>query len=807
MYFSKGIAKPKKQRTLAEIDYLYDTTNHLYEWVDSLQVYKPYVDVDYWINNPDITESEVSEQTETLINKARSSLCEVLNNPDLKFVIETSNGFQDKVYAKGKTYNYKISIHIVVLGYKIQGLYFKSLLEKHELLEGQKHNLFDPSVYKTKNMKFRVAGFKKEHSERKSIIRSGTIPDFLISNITNEILIEGEIIPVSIDPVVVSPTNPQSPTTPPPNPGEFKTESNLLKLIGPVTTYNDWFKITMILKAINPNLYYIWDEWCKLSDNYDSNKNLEIWNKLKKYNYTIKSLHFLAQFKNIKEYSKQYLYADCLNFCNNPDHKTGANLFLKITEGHIICTDMELGDCYIFDVDKTIWINRKLTSFILYISDRLLDIYNPFISKLKFDLEEIKKTGNDNKIKIQEELLKNAVKLQKRLGDAPYIKNLISFIKSSETNFNPSFRDLLTSKKHLLGVKNGVVDLKTGILRTRQYDDYLTDILDIDYNEDADTSLWESFITELFTHKLVKNTKEVVRYIQKVFGYMITKETTEQVMILLNGVGSNGKTLLTNCISNVFNKLTLTVDDTLFDSSIKKQSAHTATPAKAILFNKSIGIVSEMSDTIEIDKVFKELVDKNSRISGRELNKNLIEFEITTKFLVTTNHIPKFKCEPAIIRRLLIMTLYNKFVTESNMEEDTKLIDKHLEEKLLENKEGILKWFVIGSGRYYNEGGILNIPDDLEQAKNAVVAENDWKASLQITKDKSDKIKMDDLYAHIKMSCNQVISNKEIKKQLEEMGAVFYRHARERGYRYIKSSVIGDCEEDETENLGGWDEY
>jgi putative DNA primase/helicase len=88
----------------------------------------------------------------------------------------------------------------------------------------------------------------------------------------------------------------------------------------------------------------------------------------------------------------------------------------------------------------------------------------------------------------------------------------------------------------LLGVRNGVVELKTGELRAAKPDDYITKQGNVDYESDATCPLWERFVLQI-----MGGDKELVSYLQRATGYTLTGMTREQAVFILHGTGSNGK--------------------------------------------------------------------------------------------------------------------------------------------------------------------------------------------------------------------------------------------------------------------------
>ena len=116
---------------------------------------------------------------------------------------------------------------------------------------------------------------------------------------------------------------------------------------------------------------------------------------------------------------------------------------------------------------------------------------------------------------------------------------------------NDQFKSKLGSISHLLGVQNGVVDLRTGELRQRQRDDYLSisDLVPIDYEPSTDTS----FIKEKLLQSM-QGDGDVAEYLQTLLGYGITSDVSEEIFVVIQGSGGNGKGLimdsLPRCLGN-----------------------------------------------------------------------------------------------------------------------------------------------------------------------------------------------------------------------------------------------------------------
>ena len=86
---------------------------------------------------------------------------------------------------------------------------------------------------------------------------------------------------------------------------------------------------------------------------------------------------------------------------------------------------------------------------------------------------------------------------------------------------------------------NGIVDLTSGQLLGRTPKDYVSKIINVDYDHYAKAPLFETFIGQIFGHD-----KELIDWVQRALGYSLTGSTSEQVLFAALGTGANGKSTL-----------------------------------------------------------------------------------------------------------------------------------------------------------------------------------------------------------------------------------------------------------------------
>jgi putative DNA primase/helicase len=91
----------------------------------------------------------------------------------------------------------------------------------------------------------------------------------------------------------------------------------------------------------------------------------------------------------------------------------------------------------------------------------------------------------------------------------------------------------------LVGVPNGVVDLRRGVLRSGKRDDRITMHAGVRYVPDAKCNRWERFLNEVFEGDV-----ELQSWVGRALGYSLTGLAHEDRWCDATGEGENGKSVL-----------------------------------------------------------------------------------------------------------------------------------------------------------------------------------------------------------------------------------------------------------------------
>lgn len=239
----------------------------------------------------------------------------------------------------------------------------------------------------------------------------------------------------------------------------------------------------------------------------------------------------------------------------------------------------------------------------------------------------------------------------------------------------------------LLAVANGVVDLRTGEIRPGSPEDRMTRGLDVIYEPWAKCPRWEQFIAEVFPEPAV------AALVRRAVGYSLTAETSEQVLFLLHGRGSNGKSTFLNILRAVAGPLAVNIPFATIEWEGRGQH-----PADlAAIDGARVTTCSETSETARLNEARLKSLTGGDPITARRLYGQPYTFRPAAKFWLAVNHLPVVRDDSdGFWRRIRTIPFVRQFGPEER--------DPALESKLLGELPGILAWAVQAAGEWYRQG-------------------------------------------------------------------------------------------------------
>jgi putative DNA primase/helicase len=353
----------------------------------------------------------------------------------------------------------------------------------------------------------------------------------------------------------------------------------------------------------------------------------------------------------------------------------------------------------------------------------------------------------------------------------------------------------------VLGVRNGVVDLRTGELRPYRKDDLITRRIDVHYDPAAVNPRWERFLSEIFVDTEDQPDPELAAYMHRLIGYGITGHVSEQILPVLFGQGSNGKGVLIETLQAIFKAHTVTTPFSTFEA---RPSGGIPNDLAAMAGARLV-MASEGEQGAPMAEAVVKRLTGGDTISARFMRAEWFEFEPTFLILLATNYKPNFRGQDyGLWRRVKLIPMRRKFEAA---DKDTYLSKKFVGKQVPANSwkaeddfgdgpAGILAWAVRGAVEWYARG--LAEPASIRQETDRFRSEQDrigefLSTYFDVTGKRSDTVPLSKAWnAHhdwaeanreipvkVKQTFSNMLSERQgITRDTRPNGAVFFRGAR-----------------------------
>lgn len=250
----------------------------------------------------------------------------------------------------------------------------------------------------------------------------------------------------------------------------------------------------------------------------------------------------------------------------------------------------------------------------------------------------------------------------------------------------PIVSSRLDADPWLFNCANGTVDLRTGNLQMHDRTDYLTKKSPIAWDPLATCPTWDSFLEYAMYGK-----PDVIEFVHRFFGYCLTGNSSEQVMLFMEGTGQNGKTTALLILMYIMGDYAIQGAPGLLMG--KKGESHPTEVADLE------GVRFVANAEVEKGKPFAEVLIKQltgcDRIRARRMRQDFYEFDPTHKLIIAANHRPIIKGnDEGIWRRVLRLPWSRRIETK----------DRHFLDKLKAEAPGILRKLVEGCLRWQEHG-------------------------------------------------------------------------------------------------------
>jgi len=246
--------------------------------------------------------------------------------------------------------------------------------------------------------------------------------------------------------------------------------------------------------------------------------------------------------------------------------------------------------------------------------------------------------------------------------------------------------DIWDRDQWLLNGFEASTDLRTGELKPHARSDYMTKIAAATPQGDAPT--WRRFLADI-----TGGDEELQRYLARMAGYALTGVTTEHALFFLYGTGANGKSVFLNTLSSVMGDYAVNAPiDTFLENKNEKHPTDLAGLRGARLVT---------SIEVEKGKRWAETKIKSltggDKISARFMRQDFFEYRPQFKLIVAGNNKPAIRDVDEAMRRRLHLVPFTVTIPPEKR-------DQTLSERLLAEKDGILRWMLDGCLEWQKTG-------------------------------------------------------------------------------------------------------
>jgi putative DNA primase/helicase len=239
--------------------------------------------------------------------------------------------------------------------------------------------------------------------------------------------------------------------------------------------------------------------------------------------------------------------------------------------------------------------------------------------------------------------------------------------------------------------------------------DRLSKLAGVAHDPEAKCPIFDGFLKEIMPDE------EVRHFLQVFFGYCLTGDIGEQMIVICYGTGANGKSTLLDAIKFVMGEYAVTLPIETFLADDRKRGGD-ATPDIARLPGSRLVLASEPETSARISESVVKTITGGEMMTARRLFKDQFEFLPAFKLVISVNRKPTVRGQDEGIWRRLGLVPFTVTIPKAKR-------DKRMMAKLREEAAGIFNWMFEGFLEW-QERGLPHVAA-IEAARDEYRAESD----------------------------------------------------------------------------------
>lgn len=281
-----------------------------------------------------------------------------------------------------------------------------------------------------------------------------------------------------------------------------------------------------------------------------------------------------------------------------------------------------------------------------------------------------------------------ALDLEKHLIKCESLRRRQSLVESASLEQKIQiFPNQVDCDPFVLNVKNGTIDLRTGLLHPSMREKFITRCTSIPFDKDAQCPEWYSFLL-----RIMDGNASLIYFLQKAVGWALTGDMSEQVMFILYGSGANGKSTFLNTVMEILGDYAMSSPTETF---MKKHGEGISNDIARLRGTRFVTTVEAEEGKRMSEPLIKQVTGQDT-MTARFLYGEYFDFTPSFKIFMATNHKPVIRGNDHGIWRRIRMIPFT--VTIPYEERDLNLM-----EKLRKEHAGILNWMIDGCRLWQKE--------------------------------------------------------------------------------------------------------
>jgi putative DNA primase/helicase len=254
------------------------------------------------------------------------------------------------------------------------------------------------------------------------------------------------------------------------------------------------------------------------------------------------------------------------------------------------------------------------------------------------------------------------------------------------------------------------IDLRTLVIRELLPTDYMLRSLGAAPAETAACPKWLSFLDTIMA-----GDKQMVSYLQRMCGYLLTGLTSEHVLFFLWGSGANGKSVFVAVLVAILGTYAQAAGMDIF--LVTDHAQHPTGIAR--MFGARLITATETEEGRRWNTAQIKSLTSSDRISARYMRRDFFDFAPSHKILLSGNHRPTLAVDEAIRRRIHLIPFPITIPVEQRI--------KDLETQFEPEHPAILRWMLGGITAWRDKG--LAPPPAVTGATSGYFSNEDTKAA------------------------------------------------------------------------------